>query len=190
MRLPLRLTARPRRPVVDQTVDRLLQHALFVADDDIGRAEVEQTLETVIAVDHAAVKVVEVAGCEPPAVQLHHRAQFRRNNRQRRQDHPFGPVAALAEVLDNAQAFGRFFAALFALGFFDFLAQLLCQRLQVDLGDDIANRFGAHACLEDIAPAVGQFAVARLGQELLFLQTFQFLNLHFNFFLQFLQFFG
>ena len=47
--------------VVEQCVDGLLQHALLVVDDDLGRAEVEQPLEAVVAVDDAAVQVVEVA---------------------------------------------------------------------------------------------------------------------------------
>ena len=60
-----RAVARPGdRPattaVVEQRVDGLLQHALLVVDDDLGRAEVEQPLEAVVAVDHAAVQVVEV----------------------------------------------------------------------------------------------------------------------------------
>jgi len=54
-----RAVARPRhRPatpaVVEEGVDGLLQHALLVVDDDLGRAEVEQPLEPVVAVDDAA----------------------------------------------------------------------------------------------------------------------------------------
>ncbi len=47
--------------VVEQRVDGLLQHALLVVDDDLGRAEVEQALEAVVPVDHAPVEVVQVA---------------------------------------------------------------------------------------------------------------------------------
>ena len=56
--------------VVEQRVDRLLQHPLFVADDDFGRVEVDQLLEPVVAVDDAAVQVVQVAtwrSCRSPA---------------------------------------------------------------------------------------------------------------------------
>ena len=53
--------------VVEQRVDRLLQHALFVADDDFGGVEVHQLLEAVVAVDDAAVEVVQVAGGEVAA---------------------------------------------------------------------------------------------------------------------------
>src|SRR5690606_18968433 len=48
--------------VVQQRVDRFLQHALFVAQDDVGSLELQQTLETVVPVDDATVKVVQVGG--------------------------------------------------------------------------------------------------------------------------------
>ena len=69
--------------VVEQRVDGLLQHPLLVVDDDLGRAEVDQPLEAVVAVDHAAVQVVQVGGGEPATVELHHRAQVRRDDRAR-----------------------------------------------------------------------------------------------------------
>ena len=47
--------------VVEQRVDRLLQHALLVADDDLRSVELLQALQAVVAVDDAAVEVVEIA---------------------------------------------------------------------------------------------------------------------------------
>ena len=47
--------------VVEQRVDGFLKHALLVVHDDLGGTEVEQALQTVVAVDHATVQVVEVA---------------------------------------------------------------------------------------------------------------------------------
>ena len=55
--------------VVDQSVDRFLEHALFVVDDDIRRALALQGFKTVVAIDDAAVKVIEVAGRETAAIQ-------------------------------------------------------------------------------------------------------------------------
>src|SRR5207245_2623406 len=46
--------------VVAQPVDGVLEHALFVADDDLRRAQLQQPLEAVVAVDDAAVEVVKV----------------------------------------------------------------------------------------------------------------------------------
>ncbi len=47
--------------VVEQRVDGLLQHPLLVAQDHLGRLDVDQALEAVVADDDAPVEVVEVA---------------------------------------------------------------------------------------------------------------------------------
>ena len=44
--------------VVQQAVHRFLQHAFFVAHDDVGRAQFQQAFQTVVAVNHAAVQIV------------------------------------------------------------------------------------------------------------------------------------
>jgi hypothetical protein len=76
--------------VVDQGVNSLLQHPLLVAHDDLGRAELEEPLQAVVAVDDPSVEVVEVRGGEAAAVELDHGAQFRRNHRQVVEHHPGG----------------------------------------------------------------------------------------------------
>ena len=52
-------------------IDGFLQHPLFVPDDDIGRLELDQLLQPVVAIDHPAVQVVQVRGREPAAVERH-----------------------------------------------------------------------------------------------------------------------
>ena len=42
--------------VVEQRIHRLLQHALFVAQNDLGRADLDQPLQTIVADDDAAVQ--------------------------------------------------------------------------------------------------------------------------------------
>ena len=79
--------------VVEQRVHRFLQHALLVADDDVGGVQGQEALEAVVAVDHASVEVVQVGGREAAAVQLHHRPQLRRDHRNDVEHHPFGIVA-------------------------------------------------------------------------------------------------
>ena len=74
--------------VVEQRIDGFLQHALFVAHDHFGRVQVHQLLQPVVAVDDAAIEVVQVGSGEAAAVQRHQRAQLRRNHRQHVEDHP------------------------------------------------------------------------------------------------------
>ena len=80
---------RPAPPtVVDQRIHRFLQHPLLVADDDLRRAQLQQPPQPVVAVDHPTVEIVQIRGREAPAVELHHRAQIRRQHRQRAEEHP------------------------------------------------------------------------------------------------------
>src|SRR5690606_8679224 len=65
--------------VVEQRIDRFLQHALFVAHDDVRRAQLNEALQAVVAVDDAAIEVVEVGGGEAAAIERHQRAQLGRD---------------------------------------------------------------------------------------------------------------
>ena len=92
--------------VVEQRIDRLLQHPLFVAHDDIGRLELEQALQPVIAVDDAPIQIVQVGGREAAAVERHQRAQVGRQHREHLEDHPFGLDSRLVERLEHLEPLG------------------------------------------------------------------------------------
>ncbi len=46
--------------IVKQRIHRFLQHALFIADDDIRRTQFHQPLQAVIAVDDPAIKIIQI----------------------------------------------------------------------------------------------------------------------------------
>ena len=79
--------------VVDQGVNCLLEHALLVAHDNFRSTKLDEALESVIAVDDAAVEVVQVGGGETSTVELHHWAQVWWNHRKDRHDHPLWSCA-------------------------------------------------------------------------------------------------
>src|SRR5215203_5772607 len=62
--------------VVKERVNRFLQHTFFVADDDFRRAQLNQLFQTIVAVNHAAVKVVQIRCCKTSAVERHERAKL------------------------------------------------------------------------------------------------------------------
>ncbi len=92
--------------VVEQRVDRFLQHPLLVADDDVRRLQLDQLLQPVVPVDDAAVEIVEVRRGEPAAVERHERPQLGRNDRDDVEDHPLRPVGGLPERVDDLQPLG------------------------------------------------------------------------------------
>src|SRR5438270_14035566 len=47
----------PTPSIVNEGVTGFLQHALFVADDDLGRAQLQQTLEAIVAVDDTPIQI-------------------------------------------------------------------------------------------------------------------------------------
>ena len=167
-------------PIIHQTINGFLQHALFVAHDDIGCAQLHQAVEAVVAVDHAAIEIVQIAGRKTATIKLHHGAQIRRDDRQRSEHHPLRAVATLAEVFDNAQTLGCLLAALLAARGADFFAQLFGHLIEVDFGHNITDRFGAHTGCKDIPPAVGQLAIAIFGQQLALFQRFEIVQIAFH----------
>ena len=151
--------------VVEERVDGLLEHPLLVVDDDLGRAEVEQPLEAVVPVDDAPVEVVEVARGEAATVELHHRAQLRRDHRDRLEDHPLGPVLGLDERVDDLQPLDRALLLL-ALRGRDRLAERLRLGVEVEVAQQVADRLRAHAAPEVDAEAVRRAeAVLQLAEE-------------------------
>ena len=143
--------------VVEQRVHRFLQHALLVAQDDVGRADLEQFLEPVVPVDDAPVQVVEIGGGEPSAFQGHQRPQVGRDDRQHFHDHPFGPVAVgvrsvgVPERLDHLQPLQRVVLPLYRR-FHPYPGPQLDGKLfDVDLGQQAAQGARAHVRLELMA---------------------------------------
>ena len=160
--------------VVEQRVDRFLQHALLVAHDDVGRAQLDQPLQAVVAVDDAAIEVVEVRCREAAAVERHQRAQFRRNDRHDGQDHPFRPVAGLDERLDDLQALGELLRLEVAGRRLHLLAQLVAQLLEIDRHQHLAHGLGADAGGEAVlAIVLLRLEILALGQKLIGLERRQ-----------------
>ena len=157
----------PTATVVEQGVDRLLQHALLVVDDDLGRLQVEQALQAVVAVDHPPVEVVEVARREPATVELHHGAQVGRDHRHGIEHHAQRRRLAVDEVgddlqpLDGLESFG-------SLAVVDDVAQEHDLAVDVVVVQEALDRLGAHAAVEVVAEALAQAAVdVVVGHELL-----------------------
>ena len=107
--------------VIDQGIDSFLQHTLLVAHDDVGRPQLQQTAQTVVAVDDTAIQIVQVGGGETAAIQLQQRAQIRRDHGDDRHDHPLGALVALQEALDALETLQQA-DALLAVGMLQFLA--------------------------------------------------------------------
>ena len=156
--------------VVEQRVDGLLQHPLLVADDDVGRLELDQLLQPVVAVDDAAIQVVQVRRREAAAIERHQRTQLGRNDRNHVEDHPVRLVARLPERVDDLQPLGVL-QLLLRRGLGAHLrAQLFGEPLDVDALQQLLDRLGAHLRAELVRVVLARLAVLLLGQQLVLLQ--------------------
>ena len=152
--------------VIEQRVDGFLQHALFVAHDHVRRVQFDQLLQPVVAVDHAAVQIVQIGGREAAAIQWHQRAQLRRNHRDHVQNHPLRLVAALAEAFHHAQALGVLQLLLLALLGLHLLANLFAERFDVDLLEQFLDALGAHHGDELAGEFLVELPLALVGDRL------------------------
>ena len=73
--------------IVKQGVHSLLKHALLVPDDDIRCAQLQQVLETVVAVDDPTIEVVQIGSRKATTFKRNQRTQIRRNDRKHFHDH-------------------------------------------------------------------------------------------------------
>ncbi len=148
--------------VVEKRVDSFLQHALLVAQDDFRSLDFDQSLQSVVANDDTAVKVVQVRRRKAAAVQRHQRAQFGRDDRDDAQHHPFGFVLALrsAERFDDVQALQRFRLALLRGLGRRLMTQGVGHRVEVHLLQQRVNRLGTHHRHELVRVAVVERLVA------------------------------
>ena len=135
--------------VVKQGVHRLLQHALFIAGNDFRRFEFKQTAQTAVAVDHAAVQIIQVRGRETTAVQRHQGTQVRRQHRQHFQDHPLGLDARLLERFKHFEALGVFLDL--ELRASQVIAQLFNRSFDVNAVEQIFDAFSTHLGLKLVA---------------------------------------
>ena len=152
--------------VVEQRIDRFLQHALLVAHDDVGRIEVEQPLQAVVAVDDAAIQIVQIRRREAAAVERYQRTQVRRQHRQHGHDHPLGVVARVDERFHQLQALRQLLDLRLGVRRRNFFAQTRDLFVDVLRFQQRLNRFGTHLRDEFIAVLFELRVVLLIGQQL------------------------
>src|SRR6267143_1522798 len=158
-------------PVIEQRVDGLLEHALFVAHDDVRRVQLHQLLQAVVAIDDAAVEIVQIGSGEAAAIQGYERTQLRRQDWKNVQNHPLGFVAALAERFEHFQALGVFDSLLEARVRLHLFAHLFGKLFDFDALQEFLDGFRAHLRAELSGKILLEFAIFFLGEHLAFLDA-------------------
>src|SRR6202167_3624389 len=134
--------------IVEERVDCFLQHALFVSYDDFGRVQVHQLLQPAVAVDDAAVEIVQIGGGKAAAIEWNQRAKLRWNHRNDIKDHPARLVSAAAEGFDHFQTLRVLESLLQRALVLHLLAQFNRQAVGVDAFEQFLDGLCAHHRLE------------------------------------------
>ena len=111
----------------------------------------EHAFQTAVAVDHAAVEIVEVGGGETAALEGNERAQIGRDDGEDLENHPLGARIALDEAFDEAKPLGKLLAGGLVVrgGEIDF--EFCAQRLKLNLLQERADGRRAHFGAETVA---------------------------------------
>jgi len=157
--------------VVEQRVNGLLKHTLFVADDDVRRAQFDQPLQTIVTVDHTAIKIVEIRGRKAAAIQRHKRAQLWRDHGDHFEDHPLGTIARFDEALDNLETLDDLLRFERRLGGRKLFHQIFAFLLKIEIHQHLLDGFGTDVSRE------GVFAILVLRlKQLVFSQQLELLK--------------
>ena len=140
-------------------------------NDHIGCLQLHQIPQAIIAVDDAAIEVVEVGGRETTALERDQRAQVRRDHGQHFEDHPLRTALRVDEALNDLQALRELLFNLLRFGRAHLLLQLGDRRLHVGLHERIADRLGAHLGDERVVTVfIERLAILGVGEQLLHLE--------------------
>ena len=160
----------PAATVVEQRIHRFLQHALLVAHDDVGRVEVEETLQAVVAVDYAPIEIVQIGGCEATAVEGNEGTKIRRQHGQCIQHHPLRLVTGVGKRLHELEALRQLLDLRLGVRGRDLFAQRRDLTLDVQLLHEILDGLGTHLRRELVAEFLHGLVVLLVRQHLCMLE--------------------
>ena len=156
--------------VVQQRINRLLQHALLVAHDDIRRSQIKQALQTVVTVDDAAIQVVQVGGRKATTVQRNQRTQVRRQYRQNGHNHPLRLVAGAVECFHQLQTLGQLLDLGLGRSLRNFFTQLADLVSQIHGAEQLVNSLGTHTGVKVVTELFQCFEILLIVQQLTLFQ--------------------
>ena len=123
-----------------------MEHTLLIAQNNLRSLDFHQAFQAVVADNDATVEIVQVGRGETASVQRHERTQLGRYHRNDFENHPFRTVDPCAgpEGFNNLQALQGLRLTLLARVVVGAVAQLVRDRVQVQIGQQIIDGFSSH----------------------------------------------
>ncbi len=134
----------------------------------------KQFLQTIVAIDDAAIEIVKVGRRIAAAIERDHRAKIRRQHRQDIHDHPFRPRTVADHRLEHLQPAEQLRSAPIGSRASSSSASIAYNLLlHVELRQNLLHGFCAATGFKDIAELARQREVFVLAQNLADVQIFQ-----------------
>ena len=130
-------------------------------------------LEAIIAIDDAAIEIVEIGCCKTPAVQRNHGAKIWRNDRDDIEDHPLGADAVDDKTLNELHPPHQLLP-LQALRGLKFCLEFFLKGFQIGRRKERAQGFCANAGFKKMAIPHGEVAIGIFRNDLEGLEIFEF----------------
>ena len=131
--------------VIEQRVHGFLQHALFVAHDHVRRMQLHQLLQPVVAVDDAAIEIVQIGSGETAAIQRHQRdAAPAESPGSRPESSTRGLLPDLRKLSTTRRRLAYFSFFCCEASVFIFSRISTTQRFDIDLLQQFLDSLGAH----------------------------------------------
>ena len=134
-----------------------------------GALQFDQAFQSIVAIDHPAIEVIQIRGREAAAVKRHERPQLRRDDRNHIKNHPFRPTVGLEEGLDDFQPLDVLLALGFRPGCKKIFANLDALRFKVEVLKHLLESFGTDLGPERVrAEIVDRREIFLFGNKLVF----------------------
>ena len=135
--------------------------------------KLKQLLETVVAVDHTTVEVVQVRRRKTAAFQPDQRTQVWRENWDHVQNQPLWVVSRIANGLDDLQALGDSLTLGLACGFLHLSTKLSRDQVDIHIVQKDFDGLSAHARSEGVSILVHGLDITSLSDDLALLEGSQ-----------------
>src|SRR3989338_3928815 len=132
------------RVIINKGVYCFLKHSFFISADNLRRVKIDKLLKAVISINNSPIKIVEIGGGEPTAVQRNHRAKIRRNNGNYMQYHPIGFYVIFKKIFCEPLPLDKFFLNL-SLRLFYPSFHIHYQLFNIQMAEQLGYGFSANS---------------------------------------------
>jgi len=138
--------------VIKECIYRFLKHSLFIANNYFRRIQLLESLQAIIAVNHAAVEIVQVRRRKATSIERNKRAKIGRDHRHDLEDHKLRVIdLRLAERVEHLEALRDLLSLCFRSRFSHVFAQSRAVAFNIEFLQESTNRLSTDTDFKCVA---------------------------------------